>query len=166
MIDSGETVVHHYFSPLIGGLEIQSLNDGIRSVSYVPTSGDPIDASGHQVIDLVCEELDRYFTGEPVSFTTPVSISFGTGFQRRVWAELMRIPYGEVRSYADIARALGDPKAARAVGSANGKNRIPIIIPCHRVINADGRLGGYASGLEIKRKLLRLEGVLPAHDAA
>jgi O-6-methylguanine DNA methyltransferase len=82
----------------------------------------------------------------------------GTDFQERVWAALREIPYGETRSYEEIARAIGNPRAVRAVGSANGANRIPIVIPCHRVVRADGTLGGYGGELWRKRFLLRLEG--------
>jgi AraC family transcriptional regulator of adaptative response/methylated-DNA-[protein]-cysteine methyltransferase len=86
----------------------------------------------------------------------PVDVP-GTAFQQRVWAELRKIPPGETRSYLDIARALGDPKATRAVGGANGKNPVAIIVPCHRVIAANGTLGGYAGGLERKKALLEAE---------
>jgi O-6-methylguanine DNA methyltransferase len=85
-------------------------------------------------------------------------LTHGTEFQERVWAALRQIPYGETRSYEEIARAIGSPKAVRAVGSANGANRIPIVIPCHRVVRADGTLGGYGGELWRKRFLLRLEG--------
>ena len=84
----------------------------------------------------------------------------GTEFQCRVWKELCEIPFGEVRSYADIATALDNPKATRAVGSANGRNPLPIFIPCHRVIGSDGSLAGYSAGVEVKRALLAREGVL------
>ncbi len=83
-----------------------------------------------------------------------------TPFQRRVWRELQRIPYGEVRTYGDIARSLGQPGASRAVGSACGRNPIPLFIPCHRVIASGGGLGGFSCGLDVKRRLLRLEGAI------
>ena len=83
----------------------------------------------------------------------------GTAFQQRVWEELRRIPHGQTRSYGELAAALGNPKASRAVGGANGANNVAVLIPCHRVIAADGTLGGYAYGLEIKAELLRREGV-------
>jgi methylated-DNA-[protein]-cysteine S-methyltransferase len=85
----------------------------------------------------------------------------GTEFQRAVWAALLRIPYGETRSYADVARELGKPRAVRAVGTANGANPIPIVIPCHRVVASGGHLGGYGGGLALKRRLLALEGSAP-----
>lgn len=102
------------------------------------------------------EELGRYFAGELREFTVPLATP-GTDFQQRVWEVLRTIPYGETRSYGEQARALGDPAAVRAVARANGDNRIAIVIPCHRVIGADGKLTGYGGGLERKRFLLELE---------
>lgn len=101
-------------------------------------------------------ELADYFAGRRQQFSVPLSFA-GTTFQQRVWAELQKIPYGRTCCYADIARAIGNPRAVRAVGRANGQNRIAIVIPCHRVINRDGRPGGYAGGLRRKEFLLRLE---------
>jgi len=108
-------------------------------------------------MEKLVRELDRYFRGELESFSVPLDLDDGTPFQRKVWKQLIAIPYGGAASYADIAAAVGNPKAARAVGSANGRNRIPILIPCHRVIKADGGIGGYASGTPIKKALLELE---------
>lgn len=105
-------------------------------------------------------ELDGYFAGRLRRFTVPLEYP-GTPFQRRVWDELRRIPYGETRSYEDLAVALGSPSATRAVGRANGMNRIAIVIPCHRVIAKDGTLGGYGGGLRRKQFLLELEGAPP-----
>lgn len=102
------------------------------------------------------EELESYFAGSLQEFTVPL-IYPGTPFQRRVWDQLLAIPYGATRSYQHIAAATGDPKAVRAVGRANGMNRIAIVIPCHRVVNKDGRLGGYGGGLRRKQFLLDLE---------
>ncbi len=104
-------------------------------------------------------ELAEYFAGTRRAFEVPLETP-GTDFQQRVWAALRHIPYGETCSYADIARAIGQPKAVRAVGHANGQNRVAIVIPCHRVINADGRLGGYGGGVARKAQLLAVEGVL------
>jgi AraC family transcriptional regulator of adaptative response/methylated-DNA-[protein]-cysteine methyltransferase len=89
----------------------------------------------------------------------------GTAFQEAVWRELRKIPLGETRSYADIARAVGDPKATRAVGTANGSNPVAVLVPCHRVIRSDGTLGGYAGGLDRKKKLLAAEGASLAQPA-
>ena len=101
-------------------------------------------------------ELVEYFAGERREFSVPLEI-VGSTFQRRVWQELRVIPYGETRSYEDIAISVGSPKAVRAVGTANGSNRIAIVIPCHRVINKGGKLGGYGGGLDRKKYLLELE---------
>lgn len=103
------------------------------------------------------QELAEYFSGTRHDFSVPLSTS-GTEFQESVWAELRRIPYGEVIPYAELARRVGRPKAFRAAAQANGANRISIIIPCHRVVNSGGRLGGYGGGLDRKRWLLKLEG--------
>lgn len=103
-------------------------------------------------------ELREYFAGTRRAFTVPVAFA-GSPFQRRVWNELLRIPYGETRSYEDVARAAGRPAACRAVGSANGRNRIAIVVPCHRVVSKDGTIGGYGGGLWRKRRLLEIEGV-------
>lgn len=104
----------------------------------------------------VAEELAEYFEGHRSRFTFHVSPK-GTDFERRCWDALLRIPYVETRTYGEIARGLGNPEGARAVGSANHKNPIPIVIPCHRVVNTGGGLGGYGGGLELKRRLLALE---------
>jgi len=112
---------------------------------------------GGQLLDGFFEELERYFAGDLRDFRTPVDLSIGTAFQKRVWAELQRIPHGESISYGELARRIGKPGAARAVGGANGRNPVPIIVPCHRVIAGDGGLGGFTGGLAIKRYLLELE---------
>lgn len=101
-------------------------------------------------------QILEYLNGSRKKFTIPLNPE-GTKFQNRVWKELINIPYGETRSYKDIAVSIGNKNGARAVGNANGKNPILIIIPCHRIISSDGSLGGYSSGLNIKKKLLNLE---------
>ncbi|MGZ5289742.1 MAG: methylated-DNA--[protein]-cysteine S-methyltransferase [Actinomycetota bacterium] len=106
--------------------------------------------------DRVREELAAYFAGRRAVFTVPTAAR-GGAFQQRVWALLREIPFGETRSYGDLARELGDPALARAVGVANARNPIGIIVPCHRVVGSDGSLTGYAGGLERKRYLLDLE---------
>jgi methylated-DNA-[protein]-cysteine S-methyltransferase len=102
------------------------------------------------------EQLGEYFAGSRADFDLPLAPS-GTDFQRRVWTELMRIPYGATISYGELARRIGNPNASRAVGLANGRNPIPIVVPCHRVIGANGTLTGYGGGLERKQLLLALE---------
>lgn len=104
-------------------------------------------------------QLDAYFHGELREFDLDLS-PVGTEFQKKVWRTLRRIPYGKTISYGDLARRIGQPNASRAVGAANGRNRLPIVIPCHRVIAHDGTLGGYGGGLSVKKRLLVLEGAL------
>lgn len=108
---------------------------------------------------LVTKQLQRYFAGRCQRFDVPVDLQRLTPFQRRVLGATRRIPSGHVVSYGEIARRIGQPKASRAVGQALGRNPIPIVIPCHRVISGDGGLGGYTGGLHIKRRLLAIEGV-------
>ena len=107
---------------------------------------------------LVRRELDAYFAGRLRVFTTPIALH-GTDFQKAVWQALLRIPYGETRSYGQQAAMIGRPRATRAVGAANGRNPISIIVPCHRVVGSDGTLTGYGGGMDNKRLLLRREGV-------
>ncbi|MFC1974240.1 methylated-DNA--[protein]-cysteine S-methyltransferase [Chloroflexota bacterium] len=103
--------------------------------------------------------LKRYFDGERISFSSDIDLSDATSFQSDVWMATMAIPYGETRNYSWIARQIGRSKAWRAVGSALSKNPLPIVVPCHRVIAVNGGLGGFGGGLEMKRRLLSLEGV-------
>ena len=109
-----------------------------------------------EVLEKAERQLDEYFAGERKVFNLPLAPK-GTEFQKKVWAALRDIPYGETRSYGQIAAAVGNPKASRAVGMANHRNPISIIVPCHRVIGADGRLVGFGGGLWIKERLLKLE---------
>lgn len=109
-------------------------------------------------------QLDAYFAGELTSFDLPLALA-GTPFQRRVWAALREIPYGQTVTYGQLAARLGSPAASRAVGLANGKNPVSIVVPCHRVIGSDGSLTGYGGGLERKRFLLDLEGGAAGHAA-
>jgi methylated-DNA-[protein]-cysteine S-methyltransferase len=104
-------------------------------------------------------ELKEYFNSERKKFTVPLDAG-GTEFQNKVWNELLKIPYGKLKTYKDIATKIGNEKAVRAVGRANSTNHAPIIIPCHRVIASDGNLGGYSGGVSLKEKLLELEGSL------
>jgi AraC family transcriptional regulator of adaptative response/methylated-DNA-[protein]-cysteine methyltransferase len=109
-----------------------------------------------EILDSIEKELEQYFKGELKEFSTPI-IMMGTPFQKRVWLELNKIPMGETCSYSDIAKKLKNDGAMRAVGSANGANQIAIVIPCHRVINSNGQLGGYGGGLTRKKWLLEHE---------
>ncbi len=110
-------------------------------------------------------ELEEYFAGQRRKFQFPLDLR-GTDFQRACWRALLAIPYGETRTYADIARAVGKPQGFRAVGMANNRNPVAIVVPCHRVIASDGTLCGYGGGLDLKRKLLELEGALTGTLAA
>jgi methylated-DNA-[protein]-cysteine S-methyltransferase len=111
-----------------------------------------------ETLDAALTQLREYFSGARRSFDLPLDVR-GTVFQKAAWDEIARIPYGATTTYGEIARRIGKPQAARAVGAANGANPLPIIIPCHRVLGANGSLTGYGGGLEMKAALLRLEGV-------
>lgn len=104
----------------------------------------------------VLSQLNRYLKGELRQFNCPLDVE-GTSFEKQVWSKLVKIPYGQTRSYKEVAEATGHPKAFRAVGNANGRNALPLIIPCHRVIESNGGLGGFGYGLEVKKQLLDLE---------
>jgi methylated-DNA-[protein]-cysteine S-methyltransferase len=144
----------YYHSP-IGCLELKADDEGLVSLHFCDKTK-PQTKSDHPVIRQSFAQLDEYFAGKRRSFELPLSAK-GTEFQKKVWDALLQIPYGKTVSYSEIAKTIGRPKACRAVGLANGKNPIAIIIPCHRVIAAGGGLGGYAYGLEIKKKLLEIE---------
>ena len=114
----------------------------------------------HPVLQAACTQLTAYFAAQAARFSLPLDVSLGTLFQQSVWERLRAIPYGVTQSYGEIARYLGQPAASRAVGAAVGRNPLSIIVPCHRVIGADGSLTGFAYGEDLKRKLLTLEGAL------
>ncbi len=143
-------------SPL-GQIRATATARGVSSIAFVDRSkrSAPIAGANPHLKKLVAE-LDRYFDGKLRKFTVPVDLS-GTPFRLGVWEELQRIPYGETISYIELARRIGNAKASRAVGGANGANPVCIIVPCHRVIAADGSLGGYSAGISRKEKLLSLE---------
>lgn len=124
----------------------------LRRIRLVPVTEDP----RHPLLLEAERQLNAYFNGELRQFTVPLDFN-GTEFQKKVWQALVTIPYGETRSYADIARAIGHPGAVRAVGAANGRNPVSIIAPCHRVIGSNGKLTGFAGGLEAKAFLLAIE---------
>lgn len=141
----------------IGLLQIIATDEAIVSVK--PTDHKENVAGDEIANDLAqkCKlELEEYFTGRRKSFDLPLKQD-GTDFQKRVWQELERIPYGETKTYGEIAKLIGKPKAARAIGMANHNNSIIILVPCHRVVGADGNLTGYAYGVEMKKYLLEFE---------
>ncbi|MHC1694929.1 MAG: methylated-DNA--[protein]-cysteine S-methyltransferase [Eubacteriales bacterium] len=147
-----------YRSSPVGILGISCLDDKVVSIRFMPEGQDCNLTGQSELADIVVGQLIEYLSGQRRDFDIPVSAT-GTKFQHGVWELLSRIPFGEVRSYGEIARALGSPKAARAVGMACNRNPLPIIVPCHRVVGSDGSLTGYAGGIALKKKLLELEGV-------
>lgn len=145
----------------IGALGARADTDGIVTIDWpgATTPDEPsADASSpaQRWLRELADQLTAYFGGECHCFDITIAAS-GTPFQHTVWAALREIPYGETRSYGEIARAIGRPRAARAVGAATGANPVPLIVPCHRVLGADGRLTGFAGGLATKRRLLDFE---------
>jgi methylated-DNA-[protein]-cysteine S-methyltransferase len=146
----------------VGDLLLVADDDGLRGL-YLPHPRHAPPKIDRQVEDApfaaIHDQLDAYFAGELERFDLPLAPE-GTEFQLRVWDELQRIPYGETISYGELADRIGDRRAVRAVGLANGRNPLAIVIPCHRVIGADGSLVGYGGGLERKEQLLKLEGAL------
>lgn len=136
----------------------------VADVDSAANAGPVGDADVHPVLARAVAQLADYFAGRPVTFDVPVAPR-GTDFERRVWAHLTTIPYGRTTSYGAVAAAIGQPPdAARAVGAANARNPIAVVIPCHRVIGADGSLVGYAGGLDRKRGLLAMEHGQPSLD--
>ncbi|MFN3649355.1 MAG: methylated-DNA--[protein]-cysteine S-methyltransferase [Armatimonadota bacterium] len=153
--------------PLVGPTTVAVTPDGVCFVSLDEPSAaynrlcdryeDDIVASGDQACAKVVRQLREYLTGRRKEFDLPLDPK-GTPFQRQVWEAVAAVPYGETRSYGEIAAAVGRPTASRAVGAANGANPICLIVPCHRIIGSGGKLTGYAYGLETKQRLLELEG--------
>ncbi|HET9518708.1 MAG TPA: methylated-DNA--[protein]-cysteine S-methyltransferase [Actinoplanes sp.] len=135
----------------VGPLAVVMDGDVVIGVRFGGTAG-AVPASG-----AVAADFAGYFAGTQTAFTVPVEIRGGSAFERAVWAELSSIPYGEMRTYGDVAKAIGDVGAARAVGTACNRNPIPVIVPCHRVVGAGGKLVGFGGGLARKRQLLELE---------
>lgn len=145
-----------YKSPL-GYLLIVCSDYYLTEVSYADNCVKSFTADKNILCSETEKQLSEYFYGKRKEFTIPFSFIRGTEFQKKVWMQLTEIKYGQTVSYKDIACAVGNPKACRAVGNANRKNPISIIVPCHRVINSNGSLNGYAGGVDKKQKLLHLE---------
>jgi len=144
----------HYKSP-IGLIEITGNESGILSLDFLEKeAADTSDV--HPCLKECLKQIDEYFTRKRTEFTVKLQLQ-GTEFQKKVWQQLLKIPYGKTVSYLDVAIWIGDKKATRAVGSANGKNKIAIIIPCHRVIGSNGKLTGYGGGIWRKEWLLKYE---------
>ena len=145
----------------IGPLRLLSTGSHLAAIEFANQFTDSTHDSctTDEVLERSARQLQEYFAGQRKTFDLPLAPD-GTDFQRTVWKALSAIPWGAVCSYADIARAIDKPKAVRAVGAANGRNPLPIVVPCHRVIGSNGSLTGFAGGLEMKRQLLELEGSL------
>ncbi len=145
----------------MGSLFLLASEKGLRQIfwnrqaSHLPKKLD-VSIPTHAILFQAAKELSEYFDGDRQKFHVPLDLE-GTDFQQQVWQELLKIPFGETRSYSDVAKAIKNAKAVRGVGTANGRNPLCIIVPCHRVITADGKLGGYSGGLDKKVGLLRIE---------
>ncbi len=153
-----DTLIHkvHYVSPL-GTLQLQEEEGTLTAVLFMNDS--PIketETTSSAVLNETIRQLDAYFSGKRITFDLPLNPS-GTGFQQKVWQQLLQIPFAETITYLHMAKRLGNVKSIRAAASANGKNPLAIIIPCHRVVGADGKLTGYAGGLHRKQWLLEHE---------
>ena len=145
----------------VGPLYLVAAKSGLCSVSFRRqniTLVKELDVlkPAEKILAAIVKQLEEYFSGKRKDFVISFILT-GTVFQKQVWQELSKIPFGKTVSYRDIAKKIKNPKAVRAVGSANGKNPFCIIVPCHRVIEADGTIGGYAGGIAMKRRLLKLE---------
>lgn len=152
------TATYTHATP-IGGLRLSATSDMLTGLAFTDEPPPPPERAflrSHALLAETCRQLDAYFAGTRRAFELPLA-PHGTDFQRQVWAALQRIPYGATVSYSDIARSILAPKAVRAVGAANGANPIAVIIPCHRVIGANGSLTGFGGGLPRKKFLLALE---------
>jgi methylated-DNA-[protein]-cysteine S-methyltransferase len=167
---------HHVYSVMpspVGRLKLVASDQGLSAILWENDAPGRVrlDIAGkddsHPVLVETKRQLGEYFAAKRKAFTVTLDFT-GTAFQKSVWQALLTIPFGQTRSYGDIARQLGNPKAVRAVGAANGKNPISIIAPCHRVIGSTGKLTGFAGGLKTKAQLLALEGgtAEALHDAA
>ena len=148
----------------VGKLRLVASDKGLTAIdvkaTYSRLATKP-DGRAQKILAETRKQLTQYFAGDRKKFDVPFDLS-GTPFQLKAWKTLTRIPYGKTISYGEQAKAMRKTKAFRAVGSANGKNPIPIIIPCHRVIASNGGLGGYSLGLKMKRQLMKLEGISAA----
>ena len=157
------TIYYQLHDSPTGELLLLSNGDALTALhmiagKYVPAMHDDWVHDERPVLTQTKRELDAYFLGKLRAFTVTLAPQ-GTDFQKRAWIALTKIPYGETRTYGQQAQSIGNPAAVRAIGAANGKNPIGIIVPCHRVIGANGSLTGYAGGLHNKQLLLKLEGI-------
>jgi methylated-DNA-[protein]-cysteine S-methyltransferase len=152
-----ETEHYCWYDSAIGILKIAEDDQGITEVSFQEEIGAD-QKEGSLYLQETQRQLEEYFAGIRRSFDVPLSLK-GTEFQKKVWHALMEIPYGHTACYQEVAAMIGNEKASRAIGNANHHNPVVIIVPCHRVIKADGSIGGYGGGIERKKYLLNLEGI-------
>ncbi|SDY19004.1 methylated-DNA-[protein]-cysteine S-methyltransferase [Micromonospora pattaloongensis] len=141
----------------IGELSVAADGAGVCGVRFGAIESAAAPELPDEPLRAAVAELRAYFAGELTAFTVPLSVPRGSDFERAVWREMTTVPYGETRTYGDVAKALGEPGAARAVGVACNRNPIPVIVPCHRIVGAGGKLVGFGGGLPRKRHLLELE---------
>lgn len=165
------SLVYKKVSSPVGKLTLVASDKGLVAVLWEndkPTRvrlPELVEKKSHSLLLEAERQLKQYFTGKRKKFSVPLDMR-GTHFQRSVWQALLDIPFGETRTYGELAKQLGNPQAMRAVGAANGKNPISIIVPCHRVIGSGGKLSGFAGGLEAKERLLNLEQERSRHDSS
>ncbi|MFI6086490.1 methylated-DNA--[protein]-cysteine S-methyltransferase [Streptomyces sp. NPDC051218] len=174
--DDPRQVVWAVVASDIGPLLLAATDEGLVTVVFHATDAvrdkalerlgsrlgtEPVEAPGSPLLAEPIRQLAAYFTGERHAFELPLDWSLISGFNRQVLHELTAVPYGAVVGYGDLARRVGQPGAAQAVGMAMGANPLPVVVPCHRVVERDGGIGGFGGGVETKRRLLALEGVLP-----
>ncbi len=154
--------VYKIITSPVGRLELVARGNGLAAILWENDNpkrvrlGKRAESPDHPVLLETEQQLAEYFAGVRTDFTVQLDLA-GTGFQKAVWQALLTIPFGETRTYAEIARQIGHPQAYRAMGAANGRNPVSIIVPCHRAIGSDGQLHGFAGGLDAKRYLLALE---------
>lgn len=158
-------IVYTYVPSPVGPLLLAASADGLHLIEFhtprhpMPRGEDWCEGE-HDTLNRAARQLDEYFAGTRRDFDLPLAPR-GTSFQQQVWRRLADIPYGETISYSQLAQRVGRPTAVRAVGAANGRNPLPLVLPCHRVIGSDGSLTGFGGGLPTKEFLLKMEGALP-----
>jgi len=163
-------MAYKYMSSPVGRLTLVTTDNGLAAILWENDRPGRVqlniaaEVNDHPVLVETERQMEEYFSGRRTQFALTLDVS-GTAFQRQVWNALLTIPFGETRSYRQIARQIGNPSAVRAVGAANGRNPLSIVIPCHRVVGSTGALTGFAGGLDVKAHLLAFESGLQKHDA-
>jgi len=163
-------MAYKYMSSPVGRLTLVATDNGLAAILWEHDRPARVrlniaaEVNDHPVLVETERQMEEYFSGRRTQFALTLDVS-GTAFQRQVWNALLTIPFGETRSYRQIARQIGNPSAVRAVGAANGRNPLSIVIPCHRVVGSTGALTGFAGGLDVKAHLLAFESGLQKHDA-